>query len=100
MRARSDGAVALSLTDRHFVLTPWSGRCTDLPKALRAFLRHDQRLFADLARLIFSLIAEFSSTTAGKPILNAAVITNPSEVGAMLRHLITMGRAPPGSAEC
>jgi hypothetical protein len=40
---------------------------------LRVFLRHDQRLFADLARLIFSLISEFYSTAAGKPILSAAV---------------------------
>ena len=38
------------------------------------FLRHDQRPFADLARLIFNLIAEFYRTAAGKPISTAAVV--------------------------
>ena len=56
----------LTLPNRQFVFT--------LPKALRVFLRYDQRLFADLARLIFSLIAEFCSVAAGKPISTAAVV--------------------------
>ncbi len=55
-----------TLPHRQFVFT--------LPKALRVFLRHDQRLFAILSRLIFSLVAEFYSATAGKPILTAAVV--------------------------
>jgi hypothetical protein len=45
-----------------------------LPKALRIFLRHDQRLFAVLSRLIFSLIAEFHFTAAGRPITTAALV--------------------------
>ena len=60
-----DEQLLLALPYRQFVFT--------LPKALRVFLRHDQRLFADLARLIFNLIAEFYSTAAGKPISSAAV---------------------------
>jgi len=61
-----DEQLLLALPHRQFVFT--------LPKALRVFLRHDQRLFAKLARLIFSLIAEFYCTAAGKPITTAAVI--------------------------
>ena len=61
-----DEQLLLALPHRQFVFT--------LPKALRVFLRHDQRLFADLARLIFNLIAEFYSTAAGKPISTAAVV--------------------------
>jgi hypothetical protein len=41
---------------------------------LRVFLRHDQRLFAKVSRLIFCMIAEFCSAPAGKPILSAAVV--------------------------
>jgi hypothetical protein len=61
-----DEQLLLVLPHRQFVFT--------LPKALRVFLRHDQRLFAKLARLIFNLIAEFYCTAAGKPITTAAVI--------------------------
>jgi hypothetical protein len=61
-----DEQLLLALPHRQFVFT--------LPKALRVFLRHDQRLFANLARLIFSLIAEFYSTAAGKPLSTAAVV--------------------------
>jgi hypothetical protein len=45
-----------------------------LPKALRVFLRYDQRLFADFARLIFDLIARFYSAAAGRAISTAAVV--------------------------
>jgi hypothetical protein len=44
-----DEQLLLALPHRQFVFT--------LPKALRVFLRHDQRLFANLARLIFSPLA-------------------------------------------
>jgi hypothetical protein len=44
------------------------------PKALRVFLRYDQRLFGRISRLIFSLIAEFYSAAAAKPISSAAVL--------------------------
>jgi hypothetical protein len=48
------------------------------PKALRVFLHYDQRLFGLISRLIFSLIVEFYSAAAGKPISNAASSpTNP-----------------------
>ena len=39
-----------------------------VPKVLKVFLRFDQHLFAELLRLIFSLIVECYSTSAGKPI--------------------------------
>jgi len=45
------GTFSAACDTRQFVFT--------LPKALRVFLRHDQRLFAMLSRVIFSLIAEF-----------------------------------------
>jgi hypothetical protein len=61
-----DEQLLLALPHRQFVFT--------LPKALRVFLRHDQRLFAKLARLIFNLIAQFYRTAAGKTITTAAVI--------------------------
>jgi hypothetical protein len=61
-----DEGLLLALPHRQFVFI--------LPKALRVFLRHDQRLFAMLSRLIFSLIAEFYSAAAGKPITTAAVV--------------------------
>jgi hypothetical protein len=61
-----DEQLLLTLPHRQFVFT--------LPKVLRVFLRYDQRLFADLVRLIFNLIAEFYSTAAGKPISSAAVV--------------------------
>ena len=35
-------------------------------------------------------------TRCGSEIKLIAVITNPSEVGTILRHLIKIGRAPPG----
>jgi hypothetical protein len=54
-----DEQLLLSLPHRQFVFT--------LPKALRVFLRHDQRLFAKLARLIFNLITQFYRTAASIP---------------------------------
>jgi hypothetical protein len=61
-----DEQLLLALPHRQFVFT--------LPKALRVFLRYDQRLFGQISRLIFSLIAEFYSTASGKPITSAAVV--------------------------
>ncbi len=61
-----DEQLLLAQSHRQFVFT--------LPKALRVFLLYDQRLFADIARLIFTLIAEFYSTAAGRPISTAAVV--------------------------
>jgi len=61
-----DERLLLALPHRQFVFT--------MPKALRGFLRHDQRLFAYLARLIFNLITQFYSAAAGTPITTAAVV--------------------------
>ena len=38
---------------------------------VRDFSTHDQHLFEEFSRLVFSLIAEFTSTVAGKPIHDA-----------------------------
>jgi hypothetical protein len=61
-----DEHLLLALPHRQFVFT--------LPKALRVFLRYDQRLFGQISRLIFSLIAEFYSAAAAKPISSAAIL--------------------------
>jgi hypothetical protein len=61
-----DERLLLALPHRQFVFT--------LPKALRVFLRFDQRLFGQISRLIFSLMAEFYSTACGKQITTAAVV--------------------------
>jgi len=69
-----DEQLLLALPHRQAVQWPALGFVFTLPKALRVFLRHDQRLFAKLARLIFNLIAQFYRTAAGKSITTAAVI--------------------------
>lgn len=61
-----DEHLLFALPHRQFVFT--------LPKALRIFLRYDQRLFGQISRLIFSLVAEFYSIASGKPITGAAVL--------------------------
>lgn len=57
----------LALPHRQFVFS--------IPKALRVFFRHDQKLFAPVSSLIFSMISEFYSLTAGKPITSAGVLS-------------------------
>lgn len=52
--------VLLELPHRQFVFT--------FPKALRVFFRHDRRLFADISRLIFSMVQEFYHEVAGTSI--------------------------------
>jgi hypothetical protein len=42
----------LRLPHRQFVFTHRSGRCTDIPKVLRAFFRHDKRLHGEISRLV------------------------------------------------
>jgi len=64
----------LRLPHRQFVFTPWSGRCTDLPKVLRVFFRHDKRLHGDISRLIYDLVRDFTTEAAGKPTRIAAVV--------------------------
>jgi hypothetical protein len=61
-----DEQLLLTLPHRQFVFT--------LPKALRVFLRYDQRLFGQISRLIFSLISEFYSAAASRPISSAAIL--------------------------
>ena len=61
-----DEHLLFTLPHRQFVFT--------LPKALRVFLRYDQRLFGRISRLIFSLITTFYSAAAGKPISSAAIL--------------------------
>jgi hypothetical protein len=61
-----DEQLLLALPHRQFVFT--------LPKTLRVFLRHDQRLFGLISRLIFSLISEFYSAAASRPISSAAIL--------------------------
>ncbi len=45
------------LPHRQFVFT--------MPKALRPFFRHDRRLFAEVSRLIYDILAEFHHEAAG-----------------------------------
>jgi hypothetical protein len=53
--------VLMDLPNRQFVFT--------MPKSLRPFFRYDWRLFAEVSRLIYSIIAEFYDAAAGKPLL-------------------------------
>jgi hypothetical protein len=69
-----DEHLLLALPHRQAVQWPALGFVFTPPKALRIFLRYDQRLFGLISRLIFSLIAEFYSAAAGKPISSAAIL--------------------------
>ena len=60
--------VLLKLPHRQFVFT--------MPKALRPFFRHDRRLFAEVSRLIYDILAEFYHEAAGRPLLTAMVIAH------------------------
>jgi len=64
----------LRLPHRQFVFTPWSGRCTDLPKVRRVFFRHDKRLHGEISRLIYGLVRDFTAEAAGTPLRAAAVV--------------------------
>jgi hypothetical protein len=68
--------VLLKLPHRQFVFT--------MPKALRPFFRHDRRLFADVSRLIYRILAEFYHEAAGRPLLTGTVIAHQT-FGDMLR---------------
>jgi len=56
----------LSLPHRQFVWT--------FPKLLRPFFRHDRKLFSEISRLIFRMLADFYNDAAGKDIETAAVL--------------------------
>jgi hypothetical protein len=55
------------------------------PKALRVFFRHDQKLFASVSSLIFSLIRQFYRLAAGSPLLSTASIIALQPFGDFLR---------------
>ncbi len=57
--------VLLDLPHRQFVFT--------MPKALRPYFRHDRRLFAEVSRLIYSIISEFYAAAAGEPLLSGVI---------------------------
>jgi hypothetical protein len=47
-----------------------------MPKALRPFFRHDRRLFAEVSRLIYAIIAEFYAEAAGRPLLSGLIVAH------------------------
>ena len=47
-----------------------------MPKALRPYFRHDRRLFAEVSRLIYSIIAEFYAEAAGRSLLTGVIIAH------------------------
>lgn len=68
--------VLLKLPHRQFVFT--------VPKALRVFFRNNRKLFADISRLIFSIIKEFYKEAAKKEI-KTGMVTAHQTFGDMLR---------------
>jgi len=56
----------LRLPHRQFVFT--------LPKALRVFFRHDERLHGEISCLTYALVRDFGTQAAGKPPRAAAVV--------------------------
>ena len=68
--------VLLRLPHRQFVFT--------FPKALRVFFRNNRKLFADISRLIFSIIKDFYNEAAEKDIKTGTVIAHQT-FGDMLR---------------
>ena len=57
----------LDLPHRQFVFT--------IPKILRPYFKSDKRLFGEVSKLIFSLLSEFFSLAAGRPLLCASVVS-------------------------
>lgn len=57
----------LDLPHRQFVFT--------FPKILRPYFKSDKRLFGEVSRLIFSLLSNFFSLAAGRPLLCACVVS-------------------------
>lgn len=57
----------LDLPHRQFVFT--------IPKMLRPYFKTDKRLFGEVSKLIFSLLAEFFSLAAGQQLLCACVVS-------------------------
>ena len=57
----------LDLSHRQFVFT--------IPKILRPYFKSDKRLFGEVSKLIFTLLSEFFSLAAGRPLLCACVVS-------------------------
>ena len=58
----------LKLPHRQFVFT--------MPKALRPFFRHDRRLFSEVSRLIYDILAEFYHKASGRSLLTGIVVAH------------------------
>lgn len=72
-----DEQLLLRLPHRQFVWT--------FPKILRPFFRHDRRLFSEISRLLFKMLADFYNEAAGKAIESAAVLVFQT-AGDFVRH--------------
>jgi hypothetical protein len=57
----------LDLPHRQFVFT--------IPKILRPYFKTDKRLFGEVSKLLFSLLSEYFSLAAGRPLLCACVVS-------------------------
>jgi len=68
--------VLLRLPHRQFVFT--------VPKALRVFFRNNRKLFAEISRLIFSIIKDFYNEASGEEVKTGMVIAHQT-FGDMLR---------------
>ena len=62
------------LTEQVLLDLPHCQFVFSIPKALRVFFRYDQRLFADVSRLIYRMIIDFYTEAAGRPITGAAIL--------------------------
>jgi len=72
--------MAEHLTEEVFLRLPHRQLVFTIPKALRIFLRNNKNLFADVSRLIFSILKDFHKEAAGRSIQSGMVI-------ALLRFL-------------
>ena len=62
------------LTDQVLLALPHCQFVFSIPKALRVFFKYDQRLFADVSRLIYQMIIEFYNEAAGRAITSGAIL--------------------------
>jgi hypothetical protein len=60
---------------------PWAGHCTDFPKVLRVFFRHDRRLYGEINKLGYRMIQSFYNAAAGRGGLSTCLFSiSPSSV--------------------
>ena len=62
------------MNERLLLLLPHRQMVFTFPKVLRAFFRHDRRLYGEISKLIYSMIQRFYNAAAGRKIHSAAVI--------------------------